>query len=215
MAAELVLAEQNERQRIAQMLHDGLQQQLYAVQMHLKVLSDDLSESRPAWTEQSQSLLQYLSDAITITRRLTVDLSPPVLQGEGLVAALRWLAVHMEEVYGLRVELTAEEVTVAVDDELRVLLFRLVRELLFNVVKHAEVKRACIEMHALDHQVEIQVIDEGEGFDVQTIFAERPAGGWGLYSVRERLTLFGGRLNVESELGQGTRVTIVAPLRRE
>ncbi len=214
LAAELVLAEQNERHRIAQMLHDELQQQLYAVQMHLKLLGDDVVASDPAWGEQAQSMIGYLGDAITITRRLTVDLSPPVLQGEGLLAALRWLVSHMEEVYDLQVELVAEKITVAVDDELRILLFRLVRELLFNVVKHAGVNQACVDVKTLDHQVEITVIDEGQGFDLQTLSVERPAGGWGLYSVRERLNLFGGSLNVESAPGAGTRVAIIAPLRR-
>ncbi len=214
LATELVLAEQNERHRIAQMLHDELQQQLYAVQMHLKLLGDNVVASEPTWAGQAQSLIGYLGDAITITRRLTVDLSPPVLQGEGLLAALRWLVSHMEEVYDLQVELVAEKVTVAVDDELRILLFRLVRELLFNVVKHAGVNQACVDVKTLDHHVEITVIDEGQGFDLQTLSVERPAGGWGLYSVRERLNLFGGSLNVESAPGAGTRVTIVAPLQR-
>jgi signal transduction histidine kinase len=162
--------------------------------------------------EQAETILDQ---AIDTTRSLTVDLSPPVLKGEGLAQAFEWLAVQMEKTYGLTVNIETESSILIPSEDLRVLLFQLVRELLFNVVKHANVEQADLNMLMNNGEVRIIVTDKGEGFDPDTLDQRRedPAGGgFGLFSVRERLILFGGHLEVDSAPGRGTRMTLTAPI---
>lgn len=153
-----------------------------------------------------------IDEAIDVTRRLSVDLSPPILATEGLEQALGWLANQMREMHGLHVDVGADAVPVLTDD-LRVFLFQIVRELLFNVVKHAQVDRAEVRVESTTDQVTVVVSDSGRGFDVGTVLAGGArAGHLGLPGVRERLSLLGGRLEVDSGSGRGTRMRVILPL---
>jgi PAS domain S-box-containing protein len=214
LASTLTMAEQQERRRISQVLHDDLQQQLHSVQMKLALLRRR-AETRNPDDEAVRGFSEaetWLAGAIATTRSLTVDLSPPLLRGEGLVDALHWLVPQMERMHGLKVDLTAEHSFRIPDEDIRVLLFQIVRELLFNVVKHADIDRAKVRLVQLDGHFMIEVRDEGTGFSVEEA-EERceNGGGLGLFSSRERLVLFGGRLEIESAPGQGTTVKVITP----
>ena len=217
LASTLAMAEQEERRRISQILHDDVQQLLYGIQMKAFFARQDIEAERPP------SSLAHLADveawirqAIQITRRLTVDLSPPVLKDEGLTDALRWLATQMQDMHGLTVDLHAEHAFRMPHEDMRVLLFQLVRELLFNVVKHAATDRAAVALDADGPHLVIRVTDAGAGFDVAAVAARAAdARGFGLFSVRERLALFGGRMDVASAPGEGTRITIHFPVMLE
>jgi signal transduction histidine kinase len=213
LASALTLAEQQERRRISQILHDDLQQLLYGLQMKFFFLLEDLPAEDSALKDQLAQLYPLMNQAITTTRRLTVDLSPLVLQGEGLVEALQWLQTYMNEVHGLEVDLKVHGTIRPPTDDMRVLLFQFVRELLFNVVKHAEVNRARVELQEDEQQLTIHIVDEGIGFDVESdMEIGVQGGGFGLYTVRERLGLFEGELQIDSVPGKGTRMTITVPL---
>jgi two-component system CheB/CheR fusion protein len=223
LSVKLTMAEQEERHRIAQILHDDLQQLLFGVQMKVRFAREDLEEGRAASAEENaEEANEWLRRAIETTRQLTVDLSPPILQGEGLMHAMEWLVRQMGELHQLDVALEAERAFVIEDEELRVLLFQAVRELLFNVAKHAGTDRATVRLEAHDYGIAIHVIDEGAGFDPDEFDAEGAARqegadsatGLGLFSVRERIRLIGGRVEVDAAPGEGTHVTIVAPLTR-
>ena len=154
-----------------------------------------------------------LDDSIQASRSLTVELSPPVLYDAGLEAGLEWLARHMRDKHSLFVEVEADAQLGPVAEDTRVLLFNAVRELLFNVVKHAGVLRACVQLDSCgeDH-VRIVVSDTGTGFDPAKVHADAAdPGGFGLFSIRERLDLLGGQFSVESSPGAGTRVEIRVP----
>jgi two-component system CheB/CheR fusion protein len=160
---------------------------------------------------------RILQDALRATRELAVDLTPPALEAEELEEALRWLADHMGRLYRFGVQIEAEAPGRIASRDVRVLLLQLVRELVFNAVKHAGVDRASIRLTEADGEVVIVVEDLGRGFDVSATVGpgRRQRRGFGLYSVRERLELLGGRLEIASEPGRGTRVTIVAPAAEE
>jgi signal transduction histidine kinase len=156
-----------------------------------------------------------LSQSIARSRSLTVQLSPPVLYETGLAAALEWLGRHVQETLGLVVEVEAAAGAEPESEDLRILLFEAVRELLFNVVKHAGTSRAHVSTStAADGCVHLVVSDQGAGFDPARPTAGDQAGGFGLFSIRERLEVLGGRMEVRAAPGLGTRVTIVAPGRR-
>jgi PAS domain S-box-containing protein len=213
MASMLTMAEQEERRRISRLLHDELQQQLYAIQINLTFAQSDVESGNTLMAiERLAEADQWLSQGIEITRQLTVDLSPPILKSEGLADALKWLISQMKQIYGLEVSLTAEHAFRMPTEDMRVLLFQVIRELLFNVVKHAGTSKAAIELRSQHGQLVITVMDKGRGFNAAEagILAEQE-GRFGLYSVRERVGLFGGRIEINSTPGSGTRILIHIP----
>jgi PAS domain S-box-containing protein len=212
LATQLTMAEHEERSRIAQVLHDDLQQRLYAIQLQLAFLRSAHNEGdEEGFTDEYESLDEALEEVIRTTRQLNVDLSPAILRGEGLREAIMWLVGQMKEQHGLEVTLEAEHAFPVADEGLRVLLFQAVRELLFNVVKHAGVDVARVELEAVDHSVRVRVIDKGRGFAAAGL-RDHAVQASGLATIQRRLNLVGGEMAVNSEVGTGTRVVLTAPL---
>lgn len=214
LASELTLAEQRERHRIAQILHDHIQQLLYGIDFRIALLTDSASTDQFALLQEFKEIVQ---EAIRATRTLAVDLSPPVLQGEGLAKALHWLVHQLQEIHELQVTLDVQEPLDVAPIEMRVLILQSVRELLFNVVKHADTATATVIVHQELRQgvnnLVVQIADDGRGFEMATLPpGARAPETFGLYSIRERLHLFDGLLDVDSVPGNGTRVTIVLPV---
>ncbi len=215
LASALTLAEQQERRRISQTLHDNVQQILHGLHVRMLLLSSDLSpQQRDGVQEHIEEMENLVDQALEIVRTLSVDLSPPLLKGEGLDVALEWLAGQMTRRHGLDIDLNVEVECYIGDDNLRVLLFQMTRELLFNVVKHADVERARLDCFRRGDDLIVGVIDEGVGFEAAALATTDDRQGFGLYSIRERLHLFGGRLQIESIPGDGTQATIIVPLER-
>jgi PAS domain S-box-containing protein len=215
LASALTLAEQRERHRIAQILHDDLQQLLYGLQLRVEILDNDAAAGKVSRVASNlEGMNRLISRAIQTARTLTIDLSPPVLQGEGLEAALAWLGNQMKELHDLEVRIESPKPCLVPEKDLRVLLYQLVRELLFNVIKHAGVNQATIICRRQDDQIMIMVEDKGKGFDLEAAHQRfREEGHFGLFSIRERLMLLGGNLEIETSPGQGTRVVITTPYR--
>lgn len=209
LAAELTTAEHRERRRIAELLHDSVQQMLVAAKMRLGMVQSRVAGESVA-SQQVKMASELIDQAIQESRSLTSELSPPVLYDAGLAAALNWLGRWMNEQHGLIVNVDAREVEPASQD-IALLLFQAVRELLFNITKHAKVGEAKVLLHRVDGQARIVVEDGGVGFDAGRI--DRIAGdaGFGLLTVRERLSFIGGRMDIESAPGHGTRVILLAP----
>jgi signal transduction histidine kinase/FixJ family two-component response regulator len=211
LAAELNHAEERERKRLAEAIHDDLQQLLVAAKFAADTLFGGVKSA--TLKETAQQLNQFLSEAIESTRSLSFELSPPVLHNTGLAKALYYLGKRMEAKHGLIVKVQTDERAEPESQELRVILFQSSRELLFNVVKHAGVKRAEIDMRRVDGNfVQITVSDTGVGFDPEKYSSESSQNGFGLFSIRGRLDLIGGRLEIQSSPGAGSRCTMIAPL---
>ena len=212
LAAQLTQTEHRERHRLAQILHDHLQQLLYAARLHLEPLRrrDSVDATAQETVDRVDSLL---GECIAESRSLTVQLCPPVLHEAGLAAAVEWLARHMEQTCGLNVEIDVDPQAEPESEGIRILLFEAVRELLFNVVKHAGTGSARVAMIvAPDDGVRMTVFDEGAGWAKADVKLDSATtSGFGLFSIRERLELMGGRLEIETAPGRGTRVSIWAP----
>jgi signal transduction histidine kinase len=213
LASALTLAEQRERRRISQILHDHVQQMLYGVQMRTYLIAlDTPPELMPQLSDHLSEMETLVEEAIQATRSLTVDLSPPILQTEGIGAALQWLANQMHRLHDLQVDLHLHQEYRLASEDLRVLIFQLVRELLFNVAKHAGVLHAEVTVCDRDGLFLIHVEDKGCGFDPsKLVLLGENDGGFGLYSVRERLALFGGTVTINSRAGEGTSVVLALP----
>jgi PAS domain S-box-containing protein len=212
LASQLTMAEQDERQRISQILHDDLQQRLFAIKTQLAFLinSSDQNKASAAMKEELNQVQRWLSDAIGITRSLSIDLSPVILHGEGLTEAILWLSAQMKEQHGLQVQVDAKDNLNQLDNHIRMLLFQTIRELLFNVVKHAGTLQATIILEQDEQHARITVMDEGKGFDVAAVMNDLKIAH-GLLVIQDRLGLMECNMEITSELGKGTRVVIKVP----
>jgi signal transduction histidine kinase len=215
LATQLTEAQQEERHRIAQILHDDLQQHIFGAQFQLQALRNALS------TDDSEQLFNRIDDidqtlktSIGVTRRLSMDLSPPILSASGLTEIINWLATQMQQQHGLTVHVRAVNEVRLPDQDLRILLLQVVRELLFNVVKHAKVSEVFVTLVRVENWIRIEVRDQGNGFNADEIGNES-VGSHGLWQTKQRLELIGGRMQIESEPGHGTSVTVDCPLRQE
>jgi PAS domain S-box-containing protein len=212
LTSELTLSEQRERRRLAKILHDDLQQLLVAAKMNCEMLPRRVAMEQKQTTGKIHNLI---TQSIQVSRTLISELSPPVLKQGHLSAALEWLVEWKREKYGLTIEVQTDPDLDPEQEDITILLFQSVRELLFNVVKHSGVKSARIEMSRDEEsQLRIAVIDRGNGFDPDIIWERsKKSTGFGLFSIRERLSLLGGGLEVESSPGSGACFTMVVPMK--
>lgn len=211
LANELTQAEQHERKRLAQTLHDGLQQLLVAARMRLNVARAQISDRRVL--ELLNQADAHVCDSIQTSRTLAIELSPPVLHDGDLGQALEWLGRRFAEKYRLAVTVEVRHAGEGLPDDVKTFLFQAANELLFNVVKHAQTDRAgvCLEQRD-DRQICLRVEDEGKGFD-PSIGGEGQPAGLGVFGIRERLEALGGELLVDSSPGRGTRAELLIPVR--
>lgn len=206
LATELIKAEQRERERIVHILHDDLQQILVGIRFAVTALHADLAS--PDAKRTLADCLANLDQALGVSRSLSSDLRPPLLHEAGLAPALAWIAGEMERLFGLRVTLALAPEPDTLDSERRILVFDAVRELLFNVAKHARVKEARLDMSwSPAGDLHVTVSDKGVGFDPARI----GQNALGLFTLRERMGIFGGRFLVASQAGIGTRAELALP----
>ena len=209
LASALTLAEQEERRRVAYLLHDDLQQRLHGLQITVALLERAVDGGdTDAASRQIQKADAALAEAAALARSLSHDLAPPVLRGGDLGELLDWLADWARDLHGLTVEVDAGGVS-GLDEAVRILLYRALRELLFNVAKHAGTDCARVVAERTDGYVRIVVEDRGAGFEADS--RGRGGDGLGLPTVQERISLIGGAVKVLSAPGRGTRVIIDVP----
>lgn len=212
LASELSLTEERERRRIAVELHDRVGQLTAMAKIKLGMLR----ESKPFANLSGplDEIRALIDQAIQNARSLTFELSPPILHELGFEASVHWLSEQMEEKYGVPTHLEDDLEPKPLDDDIRVVLFTAVRELLANVAKHACAHRVSLFLRRDGDKICINVEDDGVGFDTSQTDPHMPRiGGFGLFSIRERLSHFGGHIEINSSPDNGTRVKLVAPLK--
>ena len=200
--------QEDERRRLARELHDGLGQNLTALKHRLSQLLDELPDDSTALRGRLATAVELCAESLEDTRQLSRLLRPPILDDLGLEPALRWLARSVAQSSGMQVEAEAEALP-PLPGELQTLLFRVAQEALNNVAKHAAARSVLLRLVARGGSVQLQVLDDGKGCDPE---AALRSGGSGLGGMRERLRLYGGRMELHSAPGQGTRLRAVVPL---
>jgi PAS domain S-box-containing protein len=206
LTAELLLAEESERRRLAVDLHDGLSQTIALAKMKLVTLL----RSTDATLHGSLTEIEQLIDqANQSARSVTFELSPPVLHDLGLEPAVQWLVEHIHARYGLDIVLEGDGQPKPADATTRVIVFRAIRELLINAAKHARAQRVHVRLERLDDDVTATVDDDGVGMDPETAAVQ----GSGLFGIRERLGHMGGSIDIDSSPGRGTSICLRAPLK--
>jgi len=214
LAADLNIAEQRERKRLAGELHDYLGQLIALTRIKVS------QAKREPLNERLAAILNDLQistgKAMDYTRSLVAQLSPPVLHEFGLGMALDWLAEQMLH-RDLDVELHAACEIPKLQEHQAILLFQSVRELLINVAKHGRTKKATIHVRLDDGVLQIVVADQGAGFDASAVGPASRSGyaarrGFGLFSIQERMVSLNGSFDLRTEPGKGTRVALTVPL---
>ncbi len=206
LAVELIEAEERERRRIAQLLHDDLQQMLAGTRLLLQSASERLSPM-----SEIVKVQQLLEESIKKSRSLSHELSPPVLDHSGLVAALEWLTGQIKAQFGLNADLKNKTDIQLENAPIKVFAFRAIQELLFNIAKHAGVNSARVEISNSDHHFFVTVSDEGRGFDPEVLNRSGKVG-FGLLTIRERANYIGAQLIIDSAPGKGSRFSLKIPL---
>ncbi|MDY6917834.1 MAG: histidine kinase [Chloroflexota bacterium] len=210
LTSQLSVAEERERRRIASAVHDQVAQSLAVIKMKLGELRR--VDTSATLVDRIQTIREMVDQAMEDTRSVTYALSPPVLYELGLEAALEWLAEQVERNHSIACHFEHDGQTKPLGDDARGFLFWAARELMMNVVKHANASIARLSLSGNDGMLCLRVQDDGEGFYPTEM--ERRTSGFGLFSIRERLTDFGGHFQLDSRPGLGTTVTIVLPLDR-
>ena len=212
MASEILRTQDRERKRIALGLHDNICQNLVITKVLLEStlrLVSDPGVSRPLKMASGA-----MSELIEQANSLTFELSNPILHELGFVLAMKkHLTEEIQQKYGIAFELEGDEGLRIPDEEIKSALFRISRELLTNIIKHAQARNVKVSIHKRSNQIRTVIQDDGVGFDSSKVGSEVfKTSRFGLFSIREQLENLGGNFEIESEPGQGTTVTVVVPL---
>jgi PAS domain S-box-containing protein len=212
LVGELTLAEQKERQRLAKILHDHLQQLLVGARFNSEILSRCVGEKHK---KIANNVFDLINQSIQTSRSLTTELYPPVLQ-QGLSAALQWTVRWMNENHGLTIDLHTDPDIDPEKEDVTAFLYQSTRELLLNVIKHSGVKSARLEMTYDEEQKQLRVAvsDNGSGFDPGAVLKDEGIG-FGLFSIQERIQLTGGSIRIESSPGNGASLSLIVPFEKE
>lgn len=210
---KVISAQEEERQRIARELHDELAQGLTALLMGLGRLEQSMPDIPATTTRIIENVKQFASRTVEDTRRLILDLRPPVLDDLGLLPAVRMLAETRLEQQGVGVSLTAEGLETRLPSHLEVTIFRVLQEAISNCARHARAKSVRIHLEGDGRRFRAIIQDDGVGFDTST--ASRSADGkpaLGIVGMRERASLLGGSLGIRSRAEEGTTIELDVPL---
>jgi signal transduction histidine kinase len=212
LASALTNAEEKERRRIATELHDTIGQNLALSKIRLVMLSQNLNDQQV--TDEVSKILEALDQSIQMTRNLTFEMGTPVLYRLGFEPSVNWLAEKLFEEHSLEVVYSNYGLPDDMEDELKAFLFRALRELLMNVVKHAQTSEVKVSTSFSDQRIlRLTVTDHGKGFNsASQLFNNWKDTSFGLFSLKERLKPLGGHIDIYSKIGQGTKVTLLIPV---
>jgi two-component system sensor histidine kinase DegS len=209
---QVTRAQEEERQRIAQELHDDTIQDLVLLLHNIDRFSstvDFLPPQEIIFLEELRQRIHVIADEV---RRFTQDLRPSILDDLGLLPALEWLAQDVSKHFEIKVDFSSSGQERRFDEETRLTIFRIVQEALRNVWKHSSATEAQIKVEFTDNKTTFSVVDNGKGFELpERVEDLAPAGKLGLVGMQERAQLIGAQLKVQSQLGKGTTVTIELP----
>ncbi len=211
LASRLSLTEEKERRHIATFIHDQISQKLALAKMEFGAMSQSLSAAEQH--KPAKRIRDLIDETIQDTRTLTFELSPPILYELGLEQSIGWLLEQFGEKHDIQFLFKDDGKPKPMDDDIRTILFQSVRELLTNTIKHSQAKEVKVSTYREENKIQLTVEDDGIGFDPSKV---KPysvkTGGFGLFNIRERLEDFYGIMDIKSKKGQGTRVTLIAPL---
>ena len=213
LAAQLLNIQEIERSRISKELHDELGQAMMLLKFQVSVIHEKLTD--PATRKESSEVLENIDEAIENIRRLAKDLSPTVLESLGVSAAVRFLLEEFGKSSNIAVAADIDEVNDLLAPKVQRHIYRIFQEALTNIGRHAQARQVKAMIKGSEQCIAVLIQDDGKGFEVDEVLADRPkARRFGLATIKERVQLIGGSLDLKSELGSGTKITFTVPAGR-
>jgi len=213
LSARLLSAEETERRRIARELHDGIGQALSAIKYGIENTLDRLGKNvEDSAVQPLRSIADYAAATIEDVRRIVNDLHPSSLEDLGIIATIRWFCRQFQTLYaGIRIStsLTVREDCIPL--QLKTVLYRILQEALNNVAKHSGADRVCLQLEQVDDRLRLTIADNGRGLCKNDPHSTETCGGFGLASMRERVEMTGGKLEIVSTVDNGTTLVATWP----
>lgn len=225
MAGRIILAQEEERRRVAREIHDGPAQAMANVVLRAEICERVHESNKGDLAQELAELKRIVKESLQEVRRIVFDLRPMTLDDLGLVPALRRYVEQLKDSLGFDIEVAVFGKERRLEATAEAALFRLAQEALTNMRKHARASWAALRVEFAPEAVGVVIEDNGIGFDVEKVFQAQvpvaasglglPSGGYGLLSMRERVELLGGKLEITSQPGRGTRIVARVPLKKE
>jgi signal transduction histidine kinase len=209
LSDHLQTVREHEKAGLARELHDELGSMLTTLKIDASSIKDQVGRDPDAARSSAEAIVDTVHDAIATVRRISTGLRPPVLDSLGLVPAIEWQLDQFEKRTGITVDRHISEDIRVSDGHYSIAIFRILQEGLTNITRHAQANRVSIVLIVDNHQVALDIIDDGVGFVVK---AEETGASYGLYSMQERALALGGRIDILSRPGEGTRLRVRVPL---
>lgn len=212
MALSIIKAQEEERKRVAREIHDGPAQSMANIVMRAEFCLKLLDMSPEKVRDELIALQNIVRISLMDVRKIIFDLRPMVLDDLGLAPAIKRYLSNYKEQYGLQVEFLFFGQQTRLDSSVEVAVFRIVQEMVSNIHKHACAKNSVVKIEMLNNRINIQVRDDGKGFNMNKIMANKEREGYGLIGMRERVQLLNGDISIVSAPGKGTSISISIPL---
>ena len=213
LSERVITAQEEERKRIARSLHDDTGQSLSTLIINLERLEQHLPEEESKLLKRLQSIRQMAQQSLECLRSMIYELRPAILDDLGLLPAVRWFTRTNLEQAGIQVELNFPDEFPDLSQPLTTTLFRITQEAVNNIIRHSRAKKANITLNLHDSMINLQVMDDGLGFDAAQMSKEAVnLQHWGLVGIQERIELIGGKLSITSDPSHGTTLTITVPI---
>ncbi|MGE5221143.1 MAG: HAMP domain-containing sensor histidine kinase [Omnitrophica WOR_2 bacterium] len=210
----LITAQENERTRVARELHDELGQALSGLSLQTEIIQRYIKDDPDRANEYIKEIQALIRETTDCMYDLIMALRPSILDDLGLVAALR---AHSERSFmgkDIQYILDASQLTDRLPPELETVLYRTFQEAINNIIRHAQATQVTIRLSRINGHFEGEIVDDGHGFDPGSVQYDANPRGLGLMGMRERITQCGGRLEIISKPGKGTRISIFIPMDR-
>ena len=216
LTRQLLTAQESERQRISQVLHDELGQALILFKFQINTLRDNLRKVKSVSANDCLDILQYLDGLINKVRQLSQDLNPPnILEEQGFQSALKYLIEEFSKFYSIQPgKVAIDEIKPLFSREALISIYRIFQECLINIGRHAHATRISIAVKKQESQVSFMIEDNGRGFDMKKVMGQNSLkSGLGIPSIQERVRILGGSINIWSEPGRGTSISFILPIK--
>jgi PAS domain S-box-containing protein len=212
LSSDLIMAQEKERKRISFELHDELGQSLLALKLRIKSIEDKLISDQAGIMDVIEQARKYIDHIVDNVRRLSMVLSPSILEDLGLSSALRWLMEETARHCEIPCSADIIEVDHLFSQEDQIIIYRIFQEALTNVMKHAQPSHIAIAIKREEGRISCMIKDDGKGFYLKNVSTRNPkVRGLGLAAMEERVWMLGGTLNVRSGHGKGTEIHFSIP----
>ncbi len=217
LGIKIIEAQEEERKRVAREIHDGPAQSMSNIVIKAEICERLLDKDIDNARKELQNLKKVMRDSLQEVRKIIYNLRPMALDDLGLLPTLERYVISFKEETGIDVQLRSIAINEEIKPVISLAVFRIVQEALNNVLKHAQAKRVSILLEHVNKKLNIIIADNGVGFDTEDVKAIEPesTGGFGLFSMKERVALLEGEVDIASQIGVGTKITIHIPLMDE